>query len=217
VPAETPLARLLARGAASLSDPELLAVVVDSEGGIEMRDRIRKRLTTYDLQRFLIMNRGQLQRLLDISSEQAARLVAVRELAARIARETLPIRCGLTLPPEIVTYLHLRYGDLEQERAGALFLDHHNRLLSDREFFCGSRERTPVDPGIILREALLAAANGIILFHTHPSGDPRPSTEDWDLTRQMDIATRYLGLRLVDHVIVGGPTRGYSFRLGRRF
>jgi len=78
----------------------------------------------------------------------------------------------------------------------------------------GTLSRAAVEPRAILKECLLRSASGFILFHTHPSGDPSPSAEDLSFTRRMAEAGELVGVRLLDHMILGSAGRWVS--LGRR-
>lgn len=107
-------------------------------------------------------------------------------------------------------YLDLRYGQRHQEVVGALYLDSRNRLLTDCELYRGTVSRSVVEPRAVLREGLMRGATEIVLFHTHPSGDPTPSAEDLQLTRRLAQAGEVLGVTLVDHLIVGHGGRWIS-------
>ena len=95
---------------------------------------------------------------------------------------------------------------------GALFLDSRNRLLGESEIYRGTLNRAAVEPRALLKEALLRDAAGLVLFHTHPSGDPAPSAEDLAFTRRLARSGELLGVRLVDHLIVGSPSAYVSLR-----
>ena len=121
-------------------------------------------------------------------------------------------REALSRPSEIARYLHLRYQTRDQEVMGALFLDVRNRVLGDCEIFRGTHDRAAVAPREILKECLLRGAAGVILFHTHPSGDPTPSPDDNAFTLRMAEAARAVGIRLLDHLVLAGSGRWVSIR-----
>lgn len=87
-----------------------------------------------------------------------------------------------------------------------------NRLISESDIYHGTLSRAAVEPRAILKQGLLRSAAGIILFHTHPSGDPSPSAEDLDFTRRMVEAGELLGIRLIDHLIRGSAGRWVSLK-----
>ncbi len=86
---------------------------------------------------------------------------------------------------------------------GALYVCARHRLLAERELFRGTIHRTAVEPRAVLREGLLSGAAAVVLFHTHPSGDPAPSREDLLFTRRMARVGEVVGIHLVDHLVVG--------------
>lgn len=106
--------------------------------------------------------------------------------------------------PELVkVYLEQLHGQDTQEQAGALLLNARNRLIQhEPEIYKGTLDRAFIEPREILKRALLCNAAGVILYHTHPSGDPTPSREDREFTRRLATAAETLGIRLVDHLVV---------------
>ena len=147
-----------------------------------------------------------------LSRPSAARLLGAVELGRRLARARIPQRRPLDRPDLVADYLMLRYGRQGQEVMGALFLDCRGRLIGDAELYRGTLHRTPVEPRLVLKEALVRDAAAFVLFHTHPSGDPAPSAEDLLFTRRVADAGELLGVRLSDHLILGSAGRWVSLR-----
>ncbi len=147
-----------------------------------------------------------------LAEAQASRLLAASELARRLAREEVPLRRPLNRPYEVARYLALRYARRDQEIMGAIFLDGQHRFLSDAELYRGTINRARVEPREVLRESLLRGAASVILFHTHPSGDPTPSREDVDFTMRIAYAASVVGVNLVDHLVLGSPGRYVSLK-----
>ena len=106
----------------------------------------------------------------------------------------------------------MRFDVRGQEVLGALFLDGRNRWIGESELFRGTLDRAAVEPAALLRDAISRAASGLVLFHTHPSGDPSPSLDDLTFTRRVADAAKLLGLRLLDHLILGHGGRWLSLR-----
>jgi DNA repair protein RadC len=107
-------------------------------------------------------------------------------------------------PALVKEYLRRTRGDGTQERTGALYLNARNRLLhDDPEIYRGTLDRAVVEPRELLKRALLSNAAALIVYHNHPSGDPTPSREDREFTRRLASAADLVGLRLLDHVVVG--------------
>jgi DNA repair protein RadC len=143
---------------------------------------------------------------------QVSALLAACELACRLARHSIPNRQCLSRPAEVARFLALRYQQRDQEVMGALFLDVRHHLLADQEIFRGTLYRAAVEPREILKQCLLRGAAALVLFHTHPSGDPTPSAQDVLFTRRMAEAAAVVGVELVDHLVLGTTTRWVSLR-----
>ena len=210
---ERPRERLLQHGGGSLADSELLAVLLRTG---------RVGVSALQMGMDVLRENGGLAGLLTatphslrrngLGAAKAAALLAAVELGRRLAREQLLDREPLSRPVDVARYLALRYHTCDQEVMGALFLDARNRLLGEREMFRGTLSRISVEPREILRECLQRGAASIYLFHTHPSGDPSPSAEDLLFTRRMAEAAEIVGLRLIDHVVLGNRGRWVSLK-----
>jgi len=210
---ERPRERLLSKGAQALSDAEVVAVLLRS--GCAGRSAI-------DLARDLLSARGGIGGLLGLSAAgmrrrglgdaKAASILAALEMACRLSRAKLCDCMPLAEPTAVARYLALRFSRPDQEVVGALFLDLRSRLLGEREVFRGSLSRVAVEPRPILREALVRSAAGVVLFHTHPSGDASPSAEDLAFTKRFGEAGEIVGIRLVDHLVLGSANQLVSLR-----
>lgn len=140
----------------------------------------------------------------------ADRLLAVVELAQRMARARIPARVR---SPELASYLQLKYGRLGQEVLGIALLDPRRRLIADLELFRGGLFQASCDARTILREVLLQGASCFVVFHTHPAdGDPwQVSAEDRSFTQKLATRAAAVGVLLVDHLVLGCPGRFFSF------
>jgi DNA repair protein RadC len=202
---ERPRERLLEQGSGSLSDSELVAVLLrtGSAGSSALETALRLLDENGGLAGLLGATPQSLRRK-GIGPAKAAGLLAAFEIARRLARSSVDRgREPLSRPDEIARYLNLRYRVRDQEVMGALFLDSRGRFLSEREIYRGTLDRAAVEPREVLKECLLRGAAGVIIFHTHPSGDPAPSVDDVEFTRLMAAAARVVGVRLVDHLVLG--------------
>jgi DNA repair protein RadC len=210
---EQPAARLLRAGSASLSDTEVLAVLI---GGGRSGDR------PLALAHHLLTDRGGLAaipgattvllRHCGLRDTQASVVLAAAELAARLARQFIPDHHVLTRPAELARYLTLRYQQRDQEVLGALFFDIRHSLIGEKDIYRGTLHRAYVEPREILKECLIRGASAVAIFHTHPSGDPTPSAEDWRFTKRMKDAGDVMGVELLDHLVLGATGRWASLR-----
>lgn len=210
---ERPRERLLEHGSSSLSDVELLAVLLRTG---------RPGLTVLEMAWELLEESGGLLGLVGarpgdlmrygLGPAKAAGVLAAVEIGRRLAKGNLPEGDPMSKPDSVAAYLTMRYRRRDQEVMGALFLNLRNRLIGEAELFRGTLSRAAVEPREVLKAALQRGAAGILLFHTHPSGDPAPSREDLEFTKHMAEASRIVGVRLVDHLVLGANGRWESIR-----
>ena len=203
---DRPRERLTRVGAPALSNEELLSLLLGSgTRGESALDRARALLAARGGLSGLASTTGaELRRERGIKGARAAVIEAALELSRRLASDTLPPRDLFSEPELVKEYLRRARGDGAQERTGALFVNARNRLLRDEpDIYRGTIDRAVVEPREILKRALLENAAGVILYHNHPSGDPTPSREDRDFTKRLASAAETVGVRLVDHIVVG--------------
>jgi DNA repair protein RadC len=202
--AERPRERLLAQGAASLSDAELVALFL----GTGVRGK-----SALDLARELLARFGRVSRLLSAAQREVdevpgmgaakyAQIAAVMELARRALAEEMKSRDALTSPAAVRGYLRLRMQDLGHECFYCVFLDAQNRVMAAEELFRGTLTQTSVYPREIVKRALQHNAAALILAHNHPSGVAEPSIQDQALTRTLTEALALVDIKVLDHFIV---------------
>lgn len=203
---DRPRERLTRVGVSALSNEELLSLLLGSgTRGESALDRARALLSARGgLAGLASMSGAELRRERGIKGARAAVIEAALELSRRLSCEALPSRDLFSEPGLVKEYLRRTRGDGAQERTGALFVNARNRLLRDEpDIYRGTIDRAVVEPREILKRALLENASGVILYHNHPSGDPSPSREDRDFTRRLATASESVGVRLLDHIVVG--------------
>jgi DNA repair protein RadC len=211
--AERPRERLLENGSRSLSDAELVALVLRTGWrGASVLSLARQLLEAWGGLAGLVGAEPESLRSSGLGPAKLAGLLAAVEIGRRLARARLPERRPLSHPAAVASYLTLRYSLKDQEVMGALFVDARNRLIAEAEIFRGTLNRAAVEPRTILKRGLLHDAGALILFHTHPSGDPSPSAEDLAFTRRMADAGEVVGLRLIDHLVLGSAGRWVSLK-----
>lgn len=168
----------------------------------------------------------------DLLSDASESLLALAELdeeaAARRLLETVDLldrlaavgrdaeRLILDRPEAVAQYLLLRYSELDQEIVGAMYFDVQDRLLGVAEIGRGSFWAVTIEPRAILRRGLEKGAVRFILWHTHPSGNPRPSIEDKQFTRQLSRAAEAVGMEMRDHLVLGHGGRWFSMQREER-
>ena len=201
---ERPRERFLARGAASLSDAELLALFLGAG---------TRRQSALELARDLLARFGRVSRVLSaahpelvavpgVGAARSAQIAAVMELARRALTEEMRGRDSLASPAAVRGYLRLRMQDLSHECFYCVFLDAQNRVIAADEMFRGTLTQTSVYPREILKRALHHNAAAVILAHNHPSGVAEPSIQDQALTRTLAEALSLVDVKVLDHFIV---------------
>src|SRR3990172_2878510 len=209
---ERPRERLLNRGPHALTDAELIAILVrvgfQGTNAVELGRQLLKRFGT-----LRAMAEAPLSALLDVKGlkgAKAAQLAAAMEIARRVSlpdkREQIQIK-GTT---QAADYLRERLRGLADEHFRVLYMSRQNRLLDDALLAQGAVDHVWPPIRNIVARALQVNASGLIAAHNHPSGAAEPSESDRLLTRDLIAAARPLGLKLLDHVIVGEETT-YSF------
>jgi DNA repair protein RadC len=119
---------------------------------------------------------------------------------------------GLGRPAQIAAFFWQQLQDSPQEVMLAAYIDVRHQLIGWQRAFSGTLSRTAVEPRLILQAALLLNAAGVVIGHNHPSGEPAPSREDIAFTRVMDRAGEVVGVKLVDHLVIGNEGRWVSLR-----
>ena len=132
-----------------------------------------------------------------------ALLKIVAEAARRLARREVLNRPVLSSWDKLLDYCHIGMAHLDREEFHLLFLDRKNVLIVDEIQQRGTIDQTPVYPREVVKRALALKASALIMVHNHPSGDPKPSKADIDMTRQVQDALRPVGIVLHDHLIIG--------------
>ncbi|HEY5792735.1 MAG TPA: DNA repair protein RadC [Chthoniobacterales bacterium] len=207
---ERPREKLAGLGAASLTDAELLAIFIRT--GLRGRnavgvaqDLLRQRGSLLELSRCTI--RELMNSAKGIGLAKACELAAAFELGKRLARG-LGARPKVDSPEAIYDLMAPEMQALRTESLRLLLLDTKYQLIRVEEISLGSVSESIAHPREIFRPALIHSASAVVLVHNHPSGDPEPSRADHQTTRRLLEAAEILGVRLLDHVVIGSPEGG---------
>ena len=126
-----------------------------------------------------------------------------REFWSRLEQSEFKPKIVLDSPAKVAGLAKTRLSFLEVEEFWMILVDTKNRLLAFEKICSGTVDQAPVFPREVIARALELKASGLILLHNHPGGDPRPSHQDFQLTRKLQAVARDLGLRVLDHIIIG--------------
>ena len=211
-PHDRPREKLQRLGSGTLGDNELLAIVLGygTRHGSAL-DLANGVLSTFNGLDGLVRARfDAVMRVPGIGAARAAQILAAVELGRRTLTRLGRERVQFSSPRAAAEYLLPLYGNRAVEQFGVVLLDTKRRVIRVSLLSVGTLDASVVHPREVFREAALGGAGAVVLFHNHPSGDPRPSDEDVRLTARMVAAGRLMGIRVVDHVILA-DVRYYSF------
>ena len=203
-PHDRPREKLEQLGAAALGDNELLALVLGTGSrGRDVLD-VANRLLEHagGLHGLTRIGASELRHVAGIGRARAAQVMAAVELGRRSLVRGVAERPRLNTPRQLAGYLLPQYGARAVEQFGIVMLDTKHRVIRVKIVSVGSLDSTVVHPREVFREAALASAAAIVLFHNHPSGDPTPSHDDFLLTTRMVNAGDVMGIDVIDHLIL---------------
>jgi DNA repair protein RadC len=196
--------RLFKLGGSALTDLELLSVLL---GAGPRTSGLAAELLSHSggLKALLLKDPLELCAQPRLGPARAAQVLAALELGRRAQRAT-ERRPRLRNPREIHRYLFPTLSALRREVFHVLCFNPRNVLLADVRVAEGTMNTCPVDPREVYAAALTTRATAIVLAHNHPSGDPEPSAQDVALTFQLAEAGRLLGIKVLDHLVLGDGT-----------
>jgi DNA repair protein RadC len=203
---ERPRERLLACGAAALSDAELLSLLLrHGVAGESALDIARTLLSRFgSLTGLFAAPRREVATVRGVGAAKTAELAAMVELVRRSLAEQAAERDALQSPQAVRDYLRLALAARPYEVFVGLFLDSQNRLLAAEELFRGTLAQTSVYPREVVKAALARNAAAMIFAHNHPSGLAEPSRADELLTLALKQALSLVDVRTLDHFVVAG-------------
>ena len=212
-PHDRPREKLQRLGASGLGDNELVAIVLGSG---------RAATSALDLANAVLTSAGgidglararhdELTQVSGIGSARAAQVLAAVELGRRTLTRAGRQRVQVTSPRAVAELLLPLYGNRPVEQFGVVLLDTKHRVMRTTVVTVGTVDASIVHPREVFGAAAAAGAAALVLFHNHPSGDPKPSPDDVVLTRRLVAAGELMGIEVIDHVILA-DVRYYSFK-----
>jgi len=208
--AERPREKLLQKGAGNLSDAELLALVLrtgDAASRSSALDQARLLLSRFESLRQLGQaSVAELCHIRGIGPAKAAEVLAVFEIARRFGRTELRQGSRYTCSEDVFRHYREQLRDHKREVFLALLLDSKNRLIREVRISEGSLNASIVHPREVFAPVVRESAAAVLFVHNHPSGDPTPSREDVEITTRLREAGDLMGVRVLDHIIVGSGT-----------
>ena len=201
---ERPRERLLKYGPETLSEAELMAIVLQTgTRGQNVLTICRQIFQTASLKRLSRSSISELTKNPGIGPSKACQIISLFELSRRLETYTENPKQKIKEPEDIFRYIYPRIREEKQEKFIILCLDTKNQIISDETIFIGGLDVSIAQPREIFKAALLESAASIVLIHNHPSGDPTPSREDIEITNRIAESGKILGIPVCDHIIVG--------------
>lgn len=209
---ERPREKAIYYGIETLSNQELVAVILRTGN---------KEMSVLNLAQFLLDEIGGFQELKDIDYQRliqikgikqakAIELMACIELAKRMQSKQ-SIKNRIRQPKDAYAYIKNKLMFEKQEKVILLCLNSHLEIVQDKLLFIGSGDVSLLETKEVFQYTLRSGCNRIILIHNHPSGNPKPSHEDQEITRKIEMMAKHLDIEFIDHIIVGDHCY-YSFK-----
>jgi DNA repair protein RadC len=201
---ERPRERLIRNGPESLSNAELLGIILRTgsreENVVNLCSRI---LTEYSIKQLSLANVSRLMQVHGIGKAKAAQIAAVFELARRLETFVEEPKRKVCSPKDVYILMYPKMREQKKEKFITLCLDTKNQILKEEVISIGSLNASIVHPREVFKSALLESSASVIMVHNHPSGDPSPSREDIMVTEKMVEGGKLLGIDVLDHIIIG--------------
>lgn len=212
---DRPREKMLLKGVSSLSDAELLAILIGSgnrnETAVELSQRILHSISNNLNTLGKLEIKDLIKNFMGIGEAKAITIVAALELGKRRKLAEVPIQAQITSSNDVYRLFQPVLVDLKHEEMWVLFLNKASKVLKKIQLSKGGVSETTVDIRMIMREALDSLASGMILCHNHPSGSAKPSGEDNCTTFKLKEAGEVMDVKLLDHIIVCDDDY-YSYR-----
>jgi len=196
---------LLAGGAAGLATADLVAVILGTGTIGCPAESLAKALVDRvgGLRPLAAQTPVELASVPGLGEARAARILASLELGRRFAAEPLARGAAFRAAEDVFRHHHARMRELRVEQFRAFLLDGKHRVIREELISQGTLTASPVHPREVFGPAIRHSAAALVLVHNHPSGDPSPSSDDLDITRRLAEVGGLVGIRVLDHVIVG--------------
>ena len=210
---DRPREKLISKGINSLSDAELIAILIGSGNRNESAVELSKKILLTagnNLQELGKQGLNELKKNKGIGEAKAISIIAAMEIGRRRKATDIMSKPKITGSSDVAAIFQSVIGDLPYEEFWVLFLNRGNKIMSKSKISQGGIAGTVIDPRIILKQAIDQLASSIILCHNHPSGNNTPSNEDIKVTKKMAEAGKLFDIPVLDHIIIAGD-KYYSF------
>ncbi|MGZ5264807.1 MAG: RadC family protein [Kaistella sp.] len=202
---DRPREKFLLKGKNSLSDAELLAIIMGSgnreDSAVELGRKILNSVEN-NWHNLSLLQISDLMKFKGVGEAKAISIATALEIGRRRAAQEVPDKIQISESKDIYKVLQPYLADLRTEEFWAVFLNQNNRILGKSKLSSGGINQSVVDVRILFKTALEHFATGIAIAHNHPSGNLKPSQDDLKITKQIAEAGKILSIQLLDHLII---------------
>lgn len=210
---DRPREKLLTKGISSLSDAEIIAILLGSgtrnESAVELSKKVLKSVDN-NLHELGKLSINDLTKLKGIGEAKAITIMAALEIGRRRKLSDIIDKEKITGSKDVFEIFHPLLGDLSHEEFWILLLNRSNKIIEKYKISQGGVSGTVIDVKIILKNAIEKLASSIILCHNHPSGNKTPSSADDSITQKLKSGADLLDISVLDHIIIA-DTNYYSY------
>lgn len=202
---DRPREKLLAKGIMSLSDAELIAIIIGSGNAEESAVELSKRILQSAVNNLNILGKftvSDLQKFKGIGEAKAISIVAALELGRRRKKDDVAERMKIQSSNDVFEIFQPLLADIPHEEFWVLLLNRSNKIIDKFRVSQGGVSGTVIDVRLILKPAIEKLASSVILCHNHPSGNNKPSDNDVSITQKTKEAARFMDISVLDHIIV---------------
>lgn len=204
---ERPREKMIAKGAAALSNAELLAILLrtgtKSDSVLRLAERLLKKHEEIGLAGLAVLTPQEMSKIKGIGIAKAVSIAAAVEIGKRLASLIPGERPAIRSPLDAANYMMAKLRYEVKEHFIVILLSTKNHIIATPTISVGTLNASLVHPRELFKEAINYSAASVILVHNHPSGDPTPSKEDIELTQKLVKAGKLLDISVLDHVIIG--------------
>ena len=202
---ERPRERLVEHGVDYLTDAELLGIILVKGYQGKTSVEVAKDLLseTKSLRKLDSLSYPEMSSVKGIGLAKFAQIKAALEIGKRLLRETNLPKKKIHNAADLASYYGPCMRDLKKEKFKAILLDVKNKIIKDIDIWVGSLSESIVHPREVLKEIVKESAASVIFLHNHPSGESNPSKNDLDITERLAGACELVGVKVLDHIILG--------------
>ncbi|MBS1267133.1 MAG: hypothetical protein MAG795_01105 [Candidatus Woesearchaeota archaeon] len=201
---ERPRERLIKQGVESLSESELIAIILRTgyakQNVVELAKSILKK---YNLRELSLATYEEMNQFKGVSKAKACQLLACFEISKRLSVQSAAKKKFIESSEDVASIVFPKLRFIKKEKFMGIYLDSRNSVIKIETISVGNLNSSVIHPRELFKAAIQSSANSVIIAHNHPSGNPSPSKEDIYITKKIVSAGKVVGIPVLDHIIIG--------------